>query len=177
MANATEMNGSNEGKALRHATGWARHRRYVINIVLACLAVGLEIYYSVCGGACSYLKGSIFGIDLEYVGIAYMACIILLSILKKDTLLLVLIAAGVGIELYLIGFQVWHNTYCSYCLAFAGVVFFLYALNFEKSKITLSFVSMCAALVLFSIFFKGSLVPSYSYTLQIPFQNSIEISS
>ncbi len=166
MGDATEMNLLQEGSVARQASVRARHRKTVINIALACIAVALEIYYSICAGACSYLKGTIFGIDLQYVGIAYMACIILLSILKTDALLLVFISAGVGIEFYLIGFQVWHNTYCPYCLAFAAIVFILFAMNFKRNRTTLCVVSMVAALIFFSIFFKGSLEPTYSYTLQ-----------
>ena len=94
-----------------------------------------------------------------------MACIILLSILKKDTILLLLISTGVGVEFYLIGFQVWYNTYCPYCLAFAAIVFILFFLNFKRDTKTLCFISMVVAIILFSIFFNGSLVPSYSYTL------------
>jgi len=166
MGNATELNGSHKNGTLALAIGWARHQRHIINIVLACFAVALEIYYSLCAGSCSYLQGSIFGIDLQYVGIACMACIILLSILKKDTLLFVLICAGVGIEFYLIGFQVWYDTYCPYCLGFAAIVFILFLLNFERNRKLLAVITMVLALVLFSIFFKGSVTPTYSYTLQ-----------
>lgn len=164
MGNTTETVNSREKNIMHQTSVWTRHRRYIINIVLACLAVGLEIYYSICGGSCSYLKGDIFGINLEYIGIAYMACLVLLSILKRDALLIMLISAGVGIEFYLIGFQVWHNTYCSYCLAFAAVVFVLFFLNFKRERKALCIISMALALILFSIFFKGSLIPSYSYS-------------
>jgi uncharacterized membrane protein len=152
---------SKERDILQKVTGWARSKRYIITIVLACAAVALEIYYSICGGACSYLRGDIVGINLEYIGIAYIASIMLLSILKKDTLLLVLLSAGVGIEFYLIGFQVWYNTYCPYCLAFAAIVFILFLLNTQRNRKALSVVTMGLALILFSIFFKGSVVPSY----------------
>ncbi len=173
MEDTTQLNGSQE-EDMRGTARWARSRRYVINVVLACLAVALEIYYSICAGACSYLKGTIFGIDLQYVGIAYMACIILLSILKKDTILLILISAGVGIEFYLIGFQVWYNTYCPYCLAFAAIVFILFVLNFKRDRKMLCIISMLLALILFSFFFKGSLTPSYAYTQQTsPIERSL----
>jgi len=152
-----------ERGVLQMAIGWMRSKRHVINIVLSCVAIALEVYYSICAGACSYLKGSILGINLEYVGIAYMAVIIFLSILKKDTLLLVLLSAGVGIEFYLIGFQVWYNTYCPYCLAFAAIIFILFFLNAQRDRKMLSVVAMGLALILFSIFFKGSVVPSYAF--------------
>ena len=172
MGNTTELYNTQKDNSLQNAPERVRRMKYIVNIVLACLAVGLEVYYSICGGSCSYLKGDIFGINLEYVGIAYMACLVLLSILKRDTLLIMLISAGVGIEFYLIGFQVWHNTYCPYCLAFAAVVFILFFLNFKRDRKALCIISMALALVLFSIFFKGSLTPSYSYSqYTLPPQN------
>ena len=143
-----------------------RDKRYILNVVLAFIAIGIEIYYSICAGACSYLKGTIFGIGLQYIGISYMVVLAILSIVKKDALLLMLISAGVGVEFYLIGFQVWHNTYCPYCLAFAAVIFILFALNFERRNKFLCIASMALALILFAIFFEGSLAPAYSYTFQ-----------
>jgi thiol-disulfide isomerase/thioredoxin len=142
--------------------------RYVINILLACIAVALEVYYSICGGSCSYLKGDLIGIPLQYVGIAYMACIVLFSLLKTDRLLMVLLSAGVGIELYLVGFQIWYHTYCPYCLAFGAVIFVLFLLNFSRVRKWLSIVSMVLALILFSLFFEGSVTPSYAEEGVIP---------
>lgn len=101
---------------------WIVGKKYVVNIVLSLVAVAVEVYYSICGGACSYLSGNLFGIDLQYIGIAFMALIILLSILKKDLMLVIALSAGVGVEVYLVGFQTWYDTYCPYCLAFGGVV-------------------------------------------------------
>jgi thiol-disulfide isomerase/thioredoxin len=145
-----------------------RQQRYIANIVLACVAVGLEVYYSICGGSCSYLRGDLIGIPLQYIGIAYVACIIILSILRADKLLEMFISAGVGIEVYLIGFQVWYHTYCPYCLAFAAIIFGLFALNFTFSRKFLSIACMALALLLFSLFFEGSLTPSYAGDTAIP---------
>lgn len=156
------QNGTKKRGAMQKAAGWAQSKRYIINIIFACAAIAMEVYYSICAGACSYLKGSILGINLEYVGIAYMASIMLLSILKKDILLLIFLSAGVGIEFYLIGFQVWYNTYCPYCLAFAAIIFILFFLNAKRDRKMLSVVTMGLALILFAIFFEGSVVPSYA---------------
>ncbi len=142
--------------------------KYLINVLLACVAVALEVYYSVCGGSCSYLKGDLIGIPLQYVGIAYMACIVLVSLLKADTLLLTLLSAGVGIEVYLVGFQIWHSTYCPYCLAFGAVVVILFLLNLNRNRKRLSLISMGLALILFSVFFEGSATPSYAEETAIP---------
>ncbi|HAR95526.1 MAG TPA: hypothetical protein DCR97_06130 [Deltaproteobacteria bacterium] len=140
----------------------ARSRRYVTNILLAFVAVGLEVYYSICGGACSYLRGDLIGIPLQYVGLAFMACAVLLSLFKTDRLLLALFSAGVGVEAYLVGFQVWHNTYCPYCLAFGGIVMMLFLLNFDRTRKWIAIISMALALILFPLFFEGSLTPSYA---------------
>ena len=57
-----------------------RSRRYLVNVVLLLIAIGLEIFYTVCGGSCSYLRGDIFGLDLTYVGIVFAVILILLSL-------------------------------------------------------------------------------------------------
>lgn len=141
----------------------AQYKR-IINIILALAAVGLEVYYSICGGSCSYLRGTIFGIDLQYIGIAFMALVVLLSILKQDLALFVMISAAVGIEFYLIGFQVWYDTYCPYCLAFGGIVFVLYAVNFIRRHFFYSLFYMAMGLIGFALVFKGSVAPTYTYT-------------
>lgn len=147
---------------------WIGGRKYALNIVLALIAVGIEVYYSICGGACSYLSGSLFGIDLKYIGIAFMALVVLLSILKKDFLLVVALSTGVGIEVYLVGFQIWYDTYCPYCLAFGGVVVIMFLLNIRKTLLKTAAISAISALILFSIFFKGSATPVYAAETLVP---------
>ncbi len=144
--------------------GSIRQYKYITNIILACIAIALEVYYSICAGSCSYLRGSIFGIDLQYIGIAYMALIILLCLLKQDFLIFLIISAGVGIEFYLIGFQVWYDTYCPYCLAFGGIIFVLYIVNFIRRRLFYSLFFMAMGLAGFALVFKGSVAPTYTYT-------------
>ena len=138
---------------------WVEQNRYILNIIIALVAVGIEVLYSICGDACSYLSGSLFGIDLEYVGIAFMAIVILLSILKKDFLLNIALSAGAGVEIYLVGFQVWYDTYCIYCLVFGGMLMIMFFLNMRKNEIKNAIICMAGSLILFSIFFKGSVTP------------------
>ncbi|MEN6615616.1 MAG: hypothetical protein ABFD12_03600 [Syntrophorhabdus sp.] len=144
-----------------------KRKRHIITIILALAAIGLEIYYSICADSCSYLRGDLVGIPLQYIGMAYMLFIILLSILKKDALIFLLVSAGVGIEFYLIGFQVYSNTYCPYCLGFAAILFFFYFLTFQRQYLVPGFFLMAISLVLFAIFFKGSLIPTYTYTQEM----------
>ncbi len=168
MGKVVELNREDNQNVCRFVWARMRSKNYITNILLACIAVALEVYYSICGGSCSYLKGDLLRIPLQYIGIAYMACIVFFSILKWDRLLLVLLSAGVGIEIYLIGFQIWHNTYCPYCLAFGGIIFLLFLLNIDRNRKKLSVISMGLALILFSIFFEGSVTPSYAGEVLVP---------
>jgi protein-disulfide isomerase len=137
-------------------------KKYILTIVLSLIAMGIEFYYSICGGSCSYLRGDIFGIGLQYIGIAFMVVVIILSIMKKDLLLLVLLSAGVGVEIYLVGFQIWHNTYCVYCLIFGGVLVAQFLINLDWQKKKMAFVLMAAALLIFPFVFHGSVTPVYA---------------
>jgi len=136
-------------------------KKYVLNIILALIAIGVEYYYSTCETSCSYLKGDIFGIGLQYIGIVFMIAVIILSIIKKDWLLLILFSTGVGVEIYLVGFQIWHNTYCVYCLIFGGVLVAQFFINLDWQKKKTVFVSMVLALLIFPIVFHGSVTPVY----------------
>ena len=148
---------------------WLERKRHILNVMLACIAVALEVYYSICGDACSYLSGNLFGIGLQYIGIAFMALVILLSIIKKDLFLVSALSAGVGVEVYLVGFQVWYNTYCTYCLAFGGIIMVMFFLNLRKTLTKIAIISAVLAPILFAIFFKGSATPLYAETLVTSF--------
>lgn len=139
-----------------------RSRKHLVNIVLLLIAIGLEVFYTVCGGSCSYLRGDIFGLDLTYVGIVFAVILIVLSLLKWDRLILVLLSAGVGVEIVLVAFQVKNNVYCPYCLAFAVVIFLLFILNFDVTKKRLAIGLIVLGFALFALFFNGSVTPSYA---------------
>jgi hypothetical protein len=137
-------------------------KKYILTIVLALIAMGIEFYYSICGGSCSYLRGDIFGIDLQYIGIAFMVIVIILSSIKKDLFLLVLLSAGVGAEIYLVGFQIWYSTYCVYCLIFGGVLVVQFFINLDWQKKKKVFVMMAVVLLIFPFVFHGSVTPVYA---------------
>ena len=102
--------------------------------MLSVIAIGIIVFYNICGGTCSYLKGAIFGIDLKYAGILYMIVLIALNILKWDFLVLLSVSIALGIEVYLIGFQISYWTFCPFCLAFGIIVISQFILNFNWSK-------------------------------------------
>ena len=109
------------------------HHRLVITIILAVIGIGLMAFYAVCDTSCSYLRGDIFGIDLKYVGVGYMAFIILLALIKQADLLRMLVAAGIGVEVFLVSFQVSENVFCPFCLSFGIMVLLMYLINYERS--------------------------------------------
>jgi len=110
------------------------HHRLMVTILLALIGIGLMAFYAVCDTACSYLRGDIFGIDLKYVGVGYMAAIILLALLKQADLLRMLVAAGIGVEVFLVCFQVSENVFCPFCLTFGLMVLLMYLINYERGS-------------------------------------------
>jgi len=105
--------------------------RNIISIVLALLGIGIMAYYDYCDTACSYLKGDIFGIDLKFVGIAYMGLVIIFAAFRQTNFVRALLAAGLGVEVHLYAFQVQNDVYCPFCLAFSAVLITSFIMNYE----------------------------------------------
>jgi thiol-disulfide isomerase/thioredoxin len=105
--------------------------RNLITIILALTGIGIMMYYDYCDTSCSYLKGDIFGIDLKWVGMAYMGAVIALAIFRQSAFLRALLAAGLGVEVHLYAFQVQNNVYCPFCLAFSVVLIAAFIVNYE----------------------------------------------
>jgi uncharacterized membrane protein len=141
---------------------WLYEKRYTINIILLLVGVAVVILYTFCGDACTYLQGGIFGIDLQYLGIAYVVVLILFNILKRDLLILLMLSAGIGVEFFLIGYQVVNDTYCPYCLIFAAIIVVQFLLNMDMSKKLLVVICMALGFFAFLICFEGSAFPVYS---------------
>jgi len=108
--------------------------RAIITIVLALSGVAAMILYAVCDTSCSYLKGDIFGIDLKYLGIGYMLAIIALVLCRQRALVRILLAAGIGVEVHLVAFQIGKDIFCPYCLAFGVVLLSAFVVNYEKPR-------------------------------------------
>jgi uncharacterized membrane protein len=140
---------------------WFLTKRYVVNIILLLTGVGVVIFYTLCGDMCTYLQGGVFGIDLQYLGIAYVVTLIVFNILKKDLIILTLLSVGMGVEFFLVGYQVVHNTYCPYCLIFAAIIFIQFLMNMDWSKKFFSVIFMVLGFLSFLVFFQGSSFPVY----------------
>jgi len=111
----------------------ANKYRNPITIALALAGIGLMIYYDYCDTECSYLQGDIWGIDLKWIGIAYMVAIILFAFLKQSQLVRIILAAGLGVEVFLFSFQIKNDVFCPFCLAFAAIVIIAFIANYETS--------------------------------------------
>lgn len=109
--------------------------RHIITILLALIGIGTMAYYDYCDTACSYLKGDILGIDLKWVGIVYMSVIIVFAVLKQMNYVRALLAAGLGVEVYLFYFQIENDVYCPFCLAFSVMLILAFIINYEVPSV------------------------------------------
>src|SRR5512137_1105109 len=133
-----------------------------INILLALAGIALVFVYTYCGDSCSYLKGSIFGIDLKYMGVLFMGTLVALGLFGLRDYRLLLLSAGVGAEVFLIGFQVQNDVFCPYCLSFGAVLLLLFAINLDWSKRKLVGLFALGGLLFFMVFFDGSVTPAFA---------------
>ncbi|MBN1382655.1 MAG: thioredoxin domain-containing protein [Deltaproteobacteria bacterium] len=111
-----------------------KKNRSPLTIILALAGIAIMAYYDTCDTACSYLTGDIWGIDLKWIGIAYMGAIILFCLFKWSPLVQAALAAGLGVEVFLIAFQVREEVYCPFCLAFTLLVITAFIVNYERSS-------------------------------------------
>jgi thiol:disulfide interchange protein DsbA len=142
--------------------------RRAINIILSLMAIILVVLYSVCGDSCTYLRGTLLGVDLRWAGVAFMAAVMIVSFLKKDIFLLVLLAAGVGAEIYLVGFQIYHGVYCPYCLLFGAILILLFIVNFRMPRVRQAALGLAGGFLVFLIFFEGMVTPVYAGDTLVP---------
>jgi len=145
----------------------SRKRRF-LTALLALAGIGITLAYIYCYGSCSSLKGSVLGVDLKYLGIFYMAAILVLALMGKSLPCLILLAFGAGGESFLIGYQIRSRVYCPYCLAFAATIFLGLVVNFERARKTLVALVAAAGLIFFLLFFSGSATPVYAAEPPVP---------
>ncbi|MGV8079986.1 MAG: thioredoxin domain-containing protein [Syntrophales bacterium] len=105
--------------------------RSALTILLALAGISVMVYYNICDTDCSYLKGDLLGIDLKYVGIGFMATLIVLVLARQPWLIRLLLAGALGGEVHLLAFQVREEVFCPFCLTFAGILLVAYAVNYE----------------------------------------------
>jgi uncharacterized membrane protein len=140
----------------------------LINIVLPVIGIGLLIFYEICDTSCSSLRGTFLGVDLKIIGILFMIVLLAIIPFSKsrfdvpiDHLKTMMLTGAVGGEVLLVRFQIVHDTYCPFCLAFGLCVLALFAVNFPLMNKYLALGAFCAGVGAFALFFQGSILPLY----------------
>jgi len=72
-----------------------------------------------------------------------------------------LLSGAMGGEVVLIRFQLVHDVYCAYCLAFCAVVLLLFILNARTMNLVPAVGSAAAGALCFYFFFDGSVLPLF----------------
>ncbi len=140
----------------------------IVNIVFPIIGFGLMIFYGVCDTACSSLRGTFLGVDLKMVGILFMAALLALALLPASRwtasvahLRTLLLSGALGAEVLLVRFQMVHETYCPFCLAFGSCILVLFASNFTRMNRYMALGAFLAGIVAFVLLFDGSILPQY----------------
>ena len=136
--------------------------RKTVNIVLPLAALGVMAFYNTCASTCSSLTGSVFGLDMKYIGLIIPVPLIILALLNQHLLLLMALSFGVGAELKLISFQAALGQYCPYCLTSGAIIIFLFLFNFQRSRKLLMAAFLLLGFLFFQLFFHGSASPTYT---------------
>jgi protein-disulfide isomerase len=126
------------------------------NIALLLAGFGAILFYLTCSNSCAGIGGSLFGIDLVYVGLLFLAAVGGSLLLGRSTLTSWMLATGAGSEIYLIGYQVRTGEYCPFCLLFAAVVLAMTAVNFSRAWLRPMLLGMPAGLGMLLVFFSAT---------------------
>ncbi|MBU1706056.1 hypothetical protein KKG19_05030, partial [Patescibacteria group bacterium] len=131
-----------------------------INAVFPAIGVGLMIAYGVCDTSCSSLRGTFLGVDLKVIGILFMAVLLVLTLppasryaTSVNHLRTIMLSGTLGGEVLLVRFQIVHDIYCPFCLAFGLCVVALFAANFAKMNKYLALGAFLAGIAAFALFF------------------------
>jgi hypothetical protein len=140
----------------------------IVNAALPVVGVGLMIAYGVCDTSCSSLRGRFLGVDLKAIGILYMALLFLLALppasrcaISVNHLRTMMLSGALGGEVLLVRFQIVHDIYCPFCLAFGLCIVVLCAANFMKMNKYLALGAFLVGVAAFALFFEGSVLPLY----------------
>jgi hypothetical protein len=140
----------------------------IVNIIFPIIGLGLMVFYEICDTSCSFLRGTWGGVDLKYIGILFMSVLLALNLrpfyryaIPVGHVRTMMLSGALGGEILLVRFQIVHDTFCSFCLAFGLCVLILFAVNFMKMNKYIVLVALPAGLGAFALFFKGTVLPLY----------------
>lgn len=146
------------------------------NIGLPFVAAGAVYANMVCDVGCTYIYGTLFGLDLHLLGFILAGAILLLSLplrqpivrIAGDHLRANLLAAAVGGGVVLLHFQMVNRIFCPFCLVYGALAALLFLLNVNRTSGIACAVSFAAGLLLFVFFFEGSAVPVFDLGTGVP---------
>jgi uncharacterized membrane protein len=140
----------------------------IANMLFPIIGIELMVFYEVCETSCSYLQGTFAGVDLKYIGIFFMAALLAVSLpfasryeTPVNHLRTMMLAGALGGEILLVHFQIVHETYCPFCVAFGLCILILFTSNIGKMNKYLAAGSFVAGVSAFWLFFEGSVLPLY----------------
>lgn len=144
--------------------------RNVLDIFLPLIGIGVMVYYDLCDTRCTALRGSLWGLDLKYIGIAFMALWFMMAIpyvSRKFPRLIrhlktVMISGAMGGEVILLRFQIVTAAFCPFCVIFALCIACLFIIHVRYMNRYLACAGFLAGIVFFSISFHGSVLPLYT---------------
>ncbi len=145
--------------------------RSAANILLPLFAAGTLYANLVCETGCTYIHGGLFGLDLHCLGFILAGAILLLSLPLGSRAYrsfggharAVLLCMAVGGGVVLLHFQIANQVFCPFCLAYGGLFFVLFLLNISQTSRTVCAVSFGAGLLIFALFFEGSVMPIFEF--------------
>jgi thiol-disulfide isomerase/thioredoxin len=145
-------------------------RRYKrsATVILGLAGIAIMAAYSFCSESCTYLRGSMLGLDLKYLGIIYMGTVLATGGFGKNATCAILLSLGLGGEVFLLGFQIMNGVYCPYCLVFAAVVLVLFAIHLERIRPSTAILFAAIGFSVFLCFFSGSAMPAYAEESRVP---------
>lgn len=140
------------------------------NIAMPFLAAAAVYGNTVCDTGCTYLYGSLLGVDLNLLGIFLAGAVLLLSLPLpsrvyrrfSDFLRANLLCGALGGGLVLLHFQITNQIICLFCMVYGLIVLLLFVLNVHKTSKIAGFGAFAAGLLLFALFFEGSTVPMFN---------------
>jgi uncharacterized membrane protein len=146
---------------------WKRALK-IINILFPLIGIGVMVFYDVCDTGCSSLRGTFLRLDLKWIGILFMAVLLVLALLPASRwavpsgyLRTLMLSGALGGEVMLVRFQIVHDTYCPFCLVFGASILVLFASNYGRMNRCLAWGTFLTGIAAFALFFEGSVLPLY----------------
>jgi hypothetical protein len=146
--------------------------RKISNIIIPLLAIGAVLANSACDTGCTYLHGSLFGVDLNHLGILLAGVILAVSLpistsrtyrQTADRARAGLLSFSIGGGLVLLHFQLVNSIFCLFCTIYGALLFILFLVNFNMNNRMSGPAMFFAGLLLFAFFFEGSAIPMFQF--------------